>query len=231
MKTRPLYMHEEVLLLALCDEKGTLHSGAWLQPALAGAILAEFLSTGRIRLEKEGKQEVVAITRDNTFGDNLLDDCLEKIRSSSKRHTVQHWSGLIGCRGDLMPGTAEGLCRIGVLRTDEKKVLLIFSLKIYPEIDPKPEAELLDRMRAVIFDDSAEVDTRTTMLIAIAHRTGLLRANFDKGELKRCKERIEGIAKGEFAGEAAQGAINAQSAAFLLTTMMPLIMMPTMTGR
>ena len=35
-----LFLHEEILLLALKDEEGTIASGTWYQQAIAGAILA-----------------------------------------------------------------------------------------------------------------------------------------------------------------------------------------------
>ena len=34
----------------------------------------------------------------------------------------------------------EALCRRGILRMDEGKVLLLFKRKIYPELDPAPDA-------------------------------------------------------------------------------------------
>ena len=57
MKT--LRLHEEILLLALRDEAGTIHSGTSLRYAVAGAVLAELLLEDRVRLEeREGKQRV-----------------------------------------------------------------------------------------------------------------------------------------------------------------------------
>lgn len=57
MKT--LRLHEEILLLALRNEAGTIHSGTSWPHAEAGAVMAELLLEDRLRLEeREGKQRV-----------------------------------------------------------------------------------------------------------------------------------------------------------------------------
>ena len=89
---------------------------------------------------------------------------------------------------------AKQLCRRGILRADEKSVLLIFSRKIYPELDPGPEREIVDRVRAAIFTDTTEVDPRTAVLVALGSKSGVLKNVFDKKELKARKDRIETIA-------------------------------------
>ena len=54
-----LFLHEEILLLALKDEKGTIAPGTLYQYALGGAVLAELLLRRHIGLvEYRGKKLV-----------------------------------------------------------------------------------------------------------------------------------------------------------------------------
>lgn len=223
MTNRPLYLHEEVLLLALNDEKGTPERGAWMMPALAGAIIGEYFDAGRIRTVKSGKEEVVEVVDGDAFGYPLLDEYLETIRESKKARPAQFWAGVFGVKGDLYLRTAQGLCDLGVLGEHEKKFLSIVMRRTYPEADSTHEDHLVERLRAAIFSEESVIEPRTQMIVAIAHQTRLLYAHFEKGELARRKDRIEAIAKGDLAGEVVQGAIAAANTSFFMTTMVPMM--------
>lgn len=217
MSRRALYLHEEVLLLALRDVEGTAHPGVWAQAAVGGALLGEFLLGGQVRMVREGAEDLVEVSGD-TAGDDLLDDCLAEIRESRQRRPAQFWAGLFATRGALLPKTAEGLCRLGMLRADEKQVLLIFKRKTYPELDPLPEAALVERLRAAILGDG-DVEPRSAYLIAVAQQTGLLKAHFGERELSQRKGRIDDIVRGNLAGDATGDAARAASAFFFITMM------------
>ena len=222
MIQRPLYLHEEVLLLALRDKAGTMHSGAWVQSALGGALLGELFLGDFIRSNKNGKKDEVVAVSAPSSGDELLDRSYAAVESDKKRHSPATWAARFGASSDLLPKAAQELIRHGVLRLDEKKVLLLFKRKVYPEVDPRPEAELTERLRAAIFDGASAVDPRTTVLVAVAHRTGLLKTNFDPKEVDARKERIEGIVRGDFAGDATKQAVETTQAAFFVATMVPI---------
>ena len=52
-----LFLHEEVMLLALRDEEGTIASGTMYQYAIGAAILAELLvPSAQIKLGREGQE-------------------------------------------------------------------------------------------------------------------------------------------------------------------------------
>ena len=62
MSPKPdLFLHEELLLLALRDGKGTI-AGSFYQQAMAGGILSELLLGERIRI-REGKKALAAWER------------------------------------------------------------------------------------------------------------------------------------------------------------------------
>jgi protein-disulfide isomerase-like protein with CxxC motif len=119
---------------------------------------------------------------------------------------------------------ARQLCRRGILRADEDKVLLIFTRKIYPEVNPEPENKLIERLRRAIFTDTRDIDPRTVVLLSLANSTGLLKVVFDKKKLKGRKARIKQIVDGEITGKAATEAIQAMQAAVMVACIMPTIM-------
>jgi hypothetical protein len=114
---------------------------------------------------------------------------------------------------------AKQLCRKGILRSDEDKLFLVFSRKVYPEINPEPERQILDRLRDAIFTETEQVEPRTAVLLSLARTTGVLKANFDKKKLKTRKDRIERIINGEVTGKATKEAIDAMKAAAMVAIM------------
>ncbi|MDX1388400.1 MAG: GPP34 family phosphoprotein, partial [Acidobacteriota bacterium] len=90
---------------------------------------------------------------------------------------------------------------------------LIFSRKVYPTIDPAPEARLLDNLRDAIFNDTATVEPEIAIVVSLANAIGLLPAHFDKKKLKGRKRRLERIAEGGLAGAATREAVQAAQAA------------------
>jgi len=218
-----LYFHEEIMLLALRDEKGTIESGTMYQYAIAGAIIAELLLEGRIKLEQRKKKQYAIAHGLSHVGDDLMDECLVKIRDAKKPAQLQDWVIKFAGINKLKHRVAIKLSRKGILRVDEDKVLGLFSRTIYPEINPAPEKELRERLRTAIFSDTDELDARTVVLLALAQQGGLLNVVFEKKELKKRKERIERIANGDLAGNATKEAIEAIQAAIMVTTVVPVI--------
>ena len=118
---------------------------------------------------------------------------------------------------------ARELCRKGILKTKEDKVLLIFTRKLYPEINHKPEKALIEKLHKAIFTNTNDLDTRTIMLVSIASKTNLLNTVFDKKELKQRKDRIEKISNGDVFGKATGEAIKAMQAAIMVACVVPVV--------
>jgi len=220
----PLLLHEEVLLLALSDKKGTIHSGTWAQTAMGGALLGELLLEGSVRSVTDGKKQNIAYEKPTALDDEFAHLLSEDIRVSGKLRSGSQWVSWIANKKGLIHDTAARLCRRGVLRADEKSVGIFFKKKIYPELDPAPERELLGRIEEAIFGHATTVAPRTALLVALAHRTYLLNANFGKKRVAEVKDRVERISSNEFAGDATKAAVDAAQAALFLFTMMPAMM-------
>ena len=106
---------------------------------------------------------------------------------------------------------------------EEKKVLLLFTQKVYPEIGPRPEKRLLDNIHKAIFGNQKNIYQRIVILIAICNNTGILKQLFDKHQLREKKKWIEEITSGNLIGNATKEAAEAMQAAIMVAVMMPAV--------
>ncbi len=222
-----LFLHEEIMLLALRDEEGTIASGTMYQYAIGAAILSELLLNKRIAVEESRRKKLVNLISSQPLGEPLIDQCLEKISNAKRRASLQTWVSRFAGVKNLKHRVALQLCQRGILRASEDKILLLFTRKIYPEVNPEPERKLIERLRQAIFTDSRDVDPRTVVLVSLANSTSLLKVVFDKKKLKGRKARIKEIIDGEITGKAAKEAIQAMQAAVMVCCIMPAVMTTT----
>lgn len=222
-KSDLLFLHEEIMLLTLHDEKGTVLTGNYPY-AIGGAVLAELLLSGRLRIVEERRKKFVELRSDKPLGDPIVDECLQKVASANRRATVETWVSRFSALRNLMHRVAERLCERGILKADEGKILWIFTRKTYPEINPAPERKLIQRLREAIFTDAKGVDPHTIVLVSLASATDLLHAIFDRKELKPRREHIKQLTNGEISGKAARDVIAAMQAAVAVAAMMPVMM-------
>jgi len=225
-----LHIYEEVLLLALRDKKGTILFGVNYQQALAGALLAELLLKKKIEIETSGRRKFVKLLDRKSMRNQLLDECLNKLSSSKRRARPINWVQRFANISRLKHKAAQSLCRKRILKMEEDKVLLLFRRKLYPELNPKPEKQLIDRLSSAIFGGSKEVDPQTIILISICQSTGILNHLFDKKELRKQKQRIKDITSGNLIGQATKEAVEAMQAAIMVATIIPAITVATVSS-
>lgn len=225
MNDKPeLWLQEEVLLLALKDEKGTPHSSMY-SIAMGGAMLAELLLNERLVLEekprkkplKPGKKPAYLVAVDNPkqLADPVLDECLHRVVTSKKARSPQEWVTRFGQLKDLKRRVAVGLCRKGILREREDRILVLFRRTAYPTLDGSPERRIADRLQDAVAGDSMELDARTAVLVALANGTGILKHVLGKDLVKQRKDRIQEIGEGDIVGEATKAAVQAAQAAVI----------------
>jgi hypothetical protein len=208
-----LYLHEQILLLALRDEKGTVESRAGMYSyAIGGAVLTELLLAGCVAIG-EDKKKLVDFVQTRRFHEPLLDECLKLVAHAKRRRSASDWVGRFARIKRLRHRVAERLCRRGILRDSQDKVLLFFTRKVYPTVDPAPEKRMIQTLDRAIFHDSKTVKPRTGILVALAHAAGLLAVHFDRKELKRRKGRLEALTRGDLVGGATREAVRAAQAA------------------
>lgn len=225
METLPL--HEEVLLLALRDEEGTTISGAWYQQAIAGALVAELLLAGHLEVRPEGKKEFLFAVGDGPGGGDLLAECWAQVRDAKRPRTARDWVSRLAGTRRLKHRVAAPLVERGILAEDERKLLFLFPQTVYPEADGRPEDAILRRLERAVFSDSAEVDPRTTVLLALADATRLLQRSFGAKALKPRRQRIEAVVNGDLAGAATREAVAAAQTAVMVAAIMPAMIAAT----
>jgi hypothetical protein len=228
-KPTDLLLYEELMLLALCDEKGTLEADdTAFKYTIAAALISELLLSKHATIDRVTKRKkIIDLRRSTHTGDPLLDECIARLKSAKRRASINTWVTRFAGIKKLRHRVALQLCKHGILQADEDKVLLVFTRKIYPELNPQPERELVQRLRAAICTNEKDLDPRTTVLVALADTANVLKNVFDKQELKRHKKRIRQIAKGDLTATAAQDVIDGVMAAIMVAVMIPTLVAVT----
>lgn len=221
-KLPTLYLHEEILLLALRDEEGTAAYGSFYQLAMGGGIAAELWLARRIGIQTSGSR-LVDPESATASGDDILDEAVSRLVNAKRRASLKRWVSRFSQLPRLKHRVAEGLCRKGILREDVGRILLIFSRKIYPERDGRAEKDIITRLRRAIFTGTGQPDPRTTMLLSLAHHADLLKVPFEKRKLKAQRSRIEKLVAGDPIGEAIKSNIQAAQAAAAMVVITPCI--------
>ncbi len=217
-----LFLHHEILLLALHDAKGTSLTGMHTY-AMAGAMLSELLLYERI-VANDDKKQIIAVVNEEPFGQPLLDEFLQMIIDSEKNLGARDWIFKAVKIKDFLDKAAGLLCTKGILKRDQRKLLFMFTQKTYPEVDGTFEDAIRQRMADVMFNEANAPDERTAVLIAIASHACLLAPNFAPMELKQHKQRIKELAQGEIlAADATKAAIAAVNTAVMTATLIPII--------
>ena len=222
-KPKPgLHLQEEILLLALQDDEGTVESQVTRSYAyaLGGGILVELLLAGRIGVSPDDKATVNAVDI-APLGEAVLDDWLSQVYAAKGQKTLGNWVVKLGQTKKLTDRVAEGLCSRGILKMEKDKALLVLRRKKYPERDPGPERRMIDRLAEAIFSEGEGVGVRTAILVALAHGAGLLEIPFPNEDLESRKERIERIIAGALTTNAQQPETDAIRAAGLVASMVP----------
>lgn len=208
-RTPELTLPQELLLLALDDEKGRGNPSV----ALGGGILAELVFRGAVEVVEDGKKSVVEpVAAAAPPADEILAECLADVVESKKRRDATHWVGKFSGKRDLRSRVAQPLVARGVLDERRRKLLFVTTTS-FPELDPGPEIRMTERLRAAIEYDHVEPDARTAALISMANAAGLLSNNLDKKMLRSQNKRLAEISEGEHIGSAVKSAIDSTNAA------------------
>ncbi|TYB51766.1 GPP34 family phosphoprotein [Nonomuraea sp. PA05] len=201
---------EELLLLAYSDDKGKpLINITQLDPALAGAILAELAIARRVELAGRLFKKLT-VTSSAPLGDEELDAALALIAAKSSGRSPAWWVHELQS-GKLRGRLLSRLVAAGILSEQRSRVLGLFTVTRWPEAHPGAEANVRERVSAVLA--GAHPDDRTAALIAITRAAGLSRKAFPGASRRRVKE----IARGSWAADAVAQTIAAIESAVMTT--------------
>lgn len=208
-----LDLTEELLLLALNEEKGTviLAASMTLPFGLAGALLMGLLQAGLVRIE--GKA-LVAESR-GPSGDDLFDEIIGMIRASKRPCGLEHWVGKIGrSGGKIRNRLLARLVEKRILTKEDRRLLWLFPSSRYPQSDPRPEYDLRQRVRSEILGDRPLAE-RTAALISLIYACDLVGVVFEKGERREARKRAKEICRSQPVGSAVARTVAAVRAAVI----------------
>jgi golgi phosphoprotein 3 len=213
-----LTLSDELFLLSLEDKKnGVGFSNRFELPyAMAGAVLFELIQQGKIRLEGKRVQVVNATLKGagaTPTGSDLSNELLERLASARKPKKLVDWVMAFGEKSKKLSQAAlADLVRVGILRTEEKRILWVFPYTGYDAQDSSAKYALKSRLRGLVLGREPP-DEHSVALLSLARAADLLDHLFTRDELRQAKKRVEALVKDEAIGQGVQEAVDAVSAA------------------
>lgn len=140
------------------------------------------------------------------------DPALAKIWAQ-RPHTADWWVYHLADpkrRADIL----DRLVSAGLLERRKHRVLGVFPVRAYPEVDPAQERALVDHLRDVVTGD-AEPDKRSVGLLALAHGCMLDRHLFPAMDATLVRHRLNALTQGEWCTQAVRKVVQAMNVAVL----------------
>ncbi len=188
---------EEILLLALDDKTGRLHSlpERALEFALAGAVLMELSFLHRV--DTDATQ--LTVTSTEPTGDAVLDEALKALPKSEPKLTIQKALARVALKSAVLKDLIfASLVRKGILVQHNEKFLWMLRERRYPMVDNREEREVCARIREVVQEIDAIPDPRDVVLIGLMDACDLSHVVFTPDELEVSAARIKQIARMDF---------------------------------
>ncbi len=191
---------EEILLLMLDEEKGTLPPvpQLTLHFVIAGAVLMDLA----VRNKLDNDLESFKILDATPTGEEVLDDVLAKMASNKEGREVKFWINEIADDGaTIVERGFQRLVERGILDSTEKKFLWVMKTRCYPTIDGSVEREVKLRIMNILYSDSIP-DPGDIVLISLLDACDMFRTLLGPAELNRVRDRIDQVAKLDLIGQA-----------------------------
>jgi hypothetical protein len=193
MHAQDLNLPEQLLLLALEDQRGTLswRAATFFEYALAGAILTELHLGGAIAVGAEGK--VAAVPGAAAPASPVLAEALRQVAAEPDL-AVSAWVAALSFMPNLVHRVAEELVAKNVLEHHTGKVLFLFHRTTYPTCDLTPEKELVAQLARVIGGE-APADPRLEALLGLAWAADVLVPHVKPSDIAAAEARIVEVAR------------------------------------
>jgi hypothetical protein len=195
-----LSLAEELMLLALKDEKGSviMSASTALPYGLAGALLLDLFFRQKITFN--GK--TVEVVDPAPTGDTLLDETLTLISGTEKHKTAKYWVQKIERKiKKLRDRIADQLVQKEILKPEEHRLLWVFQYQRYPTVNISPEMEIRQRIRNIVLLNHPP-DDKDRALISLVKACSLVNEIFSGEERRQAKKRIKEITEEEKIGKA-----------------------------
>lgn len=208
-----LTLSEQLLLIALDDEKGSiaLSASTSLHYGIIGALLIELSLQDKIEFDRK----LLQIKEPSATNDPLLDHIIQQIQKSDRSRTPKYWVQHLRRRiTEARETLLHRLVERGILSKEEHKSMWIFKIQRYPTINGKPEQDVISHIRSIILEE-AEPDENSAILISLIHACRLESQIFNRKERMASRKRIKEIANGEVMGTAVHSIVQGMNAALI----------------
>jgi len=195
-----LTLPEQLMLIALKDEKGTvLFTAMGILPfSIIGAILIELYFADKI----DYIDNRIIIKDSTPTGNSFFDEVLKIIVDSGKKKDTKYWLLKITDKiKNSKEKTLQYLVKSNVLKEEKYKVLSLIPKTKYPTINPEPEKELRSRIKKFILHHE-NPDEKNVALLSLVQVTRLLEDLFEKSEIHEAKDRINELVERSHMGDA-----------------------------
>lgn len=204
---------EDVLLLLLDDESGSVVGTSYTATVLGGAVLIELAMSGAVDVEEKSSVWRAAKVRANPHvvpADDVLRRAAEVV--GQKERSAQDLVDRLG-KG-LKDQLADRLVQRGILERRQDRVLGVFPRTRWPSVDSTHE-EAVRRELTRTLVQGADPDPRTAAIVALLSAIDRAHKVVDREGLSRSevRKRAKTIAEGEWAAKAVRDAISAATAA------------------
>ncbi|GAB3252075.1 GPP34 family phosphoprotein [Alteromonas gracilis] len=212
---------EELFLLLRRDDGRAESAAAQNGYALAGAVVTDLILAERITLTEEKNPRVHVLPGDPT-GHPALDQALQRLGERNGKRL----SGLVTDRRlNVEEPTALVLAHHRIIGIEPKRGLGLIPAK-YPVLDPRPEAETRERLRAVLAGAEQPSVPDSALLsilqgVDLAHR--VLKAESGGLAKRHLKQRIEAVAQQVPTGTAVAKAVQAMNTAMMTAIIVPAV--------
>ena len=202
-----LTLPEELMLLALRDEKGSVifSASTALPYGLAGAVLLELFFKGKITY---GNKKIQVIDK-STIDDPVLNEALNLIKNSSKDRNPKYWVQKINNKvKKLKQRVIDNLVKQQILNREGHKILWFFNIDRYPTLDVVPEMEIRTTIRNIVLNDH-EATEREIALLSLMKACSLINEVFQRSERKLAKKKIKELLENQKISKDVSSAVNA----------------------
>ena len=195
-----LTISEQLLLLALNDEKGSvvMSASTALPYGLAGAILLELALDEKIQFRDN---KIKLINKSKTSID-LHNEAINLLKSETKPKSIKHWVQVFARKlVKLQERLASQLVDKKILSKQEKSFLWVINYNHYPTRNDQPEKSIRDHIKQIVLHRRKPSD-EDIALICLVKACDLISEVFDKEDRKKAKQRIDEIANKHQVGTA-----------------------------
>jgi len=198
MKKYSLNIAEEIALLSV-NEDGEVHpklKSPKYDIVIASAILMDLALHHRIDTDMKN----VIPDKLEPMGDPILDVVIEEIKEFGSVRPISEWIADLSIKGQFFRDEiVKSVVDLGILKVENKKVLWMFSKRVYPMLDDTEVKEVRARIRDLVFSDEIP-DYKDIVIISLLKNAGILELAFTDEEMKDYEHRISQIAKMDMIG-------------------------------